>query len=221
MGGGPVISITIVTPWFGKPELADDYVAAVVPELRPNSPGRPGDEVLIVDNGNAPDLPFETLTPTRNLGFSGGSNLGLHHATTDAVLFLNNDIRLGRHGWLQRIRAELRPGVLVGPIDYRPHSEVDGTLYPYVVGWCCAGMTDDLQALGGFDTQLEEPAYYSDNILSLDARLAGMGLVHVQVPLEHLEGSTAKDSPDISAVAARNRELYVHRVRHAPAATPR
>jgi GT2 family glycosyltransferase len=210
-----VTSITIVTPWLGKHELAKDYVTAVVGELRDD------DMVLIIDNGGAPELPFHTLTPQRNLGFSGGSNLGLDMAPTDAVLFLNNDIRLGRHGWLQPIRAALRPGVLVGPVDYRSHSEVDGTLYPYVVGWCCAGMTDELRALGGFETKLEEPAYYSDNLLSLYARHAGMSLVEIRVALEHLEGTTAKDSPDISAVAARNRELYVKRVRHAPTATPR
>jgi GT2 family glycosyltransferase len=201
-------SITIVTPWHQHPELADGYTAAVLPELRDD------DTVLIVDNGGAPNLPFNTLGPQRNLGFGGGSNLGLNLAPTDAVLFLNNDVCLGAPGWLQPLRDALEPGVLAGPIDYRPHARVDGQPYPYVVGWCCAGWRDDLLALGGFDTRLEEPAYYSDNLLSFEARRAGITLVNVPVWLQHLEGTTARDNPEINKVAMRNRELYVNHVRH-------
>lgn len=201
-------SIAIVTPWLGHPELADDYIAAVLPELRDD------DEVLIVDNGDAPDLPFTTLTPAVNLGFAGGSNLGLGHADTDAVLFLNNDIALGQPGWLEQIRGNVEPGVLCGPVRYDSHADVDGAQFPYIDGWCCAGMRHDLLALGGFNTQLAEPAYYSDNILSLDARLAGMTLRDVRVGLRHKESVTSRpaSNPLVQQASQANRAVYVERI---------
>jgi glycosyltransferase involved in cell wall biosynthesis len=200
-------SITIVTPWYGHPELADDYVAAVVPELRP------GDDVIIVDNGDAPELPFRSLTPSRNLGFAAGSNLGLDHAETDAVLFLNNDISPGRRGWLAQIRAALAPDVLCGPLRVAPHADVNGMRFPYIDGWCLAGMRDDLNALGGFDSTLEEPAYYSDNLLCLAARLAGMTLRDVRVSLHHKTSVTSEPerNPQVQKASAYNRAVYVAR----------
>jgi GT2 family glycosyltransferase len=203
------VNLTIVTPWLAHPELADDYVDAVVPELQP------GDHVLIIDNGDAPDLPFKTLTPTRNLGFAKASNLGLHHATTDAILFLNNDIRLGARGWLNQLRDTLEPGVLAGPVRYDPHSNVDGTACPYVDGWCLAGTRADLAALGGFDERLTEPAYYSDNLLCLEARARGMTLRDVRVRLHHKESRTSRPAtnPQVQQASARNRALYLDRAR--------
>jgi GT2 family glycosyltransferase len=200
-------SITIVTPWYEHPELAEDYVAAVVPELRP------GDNVIIVDNGGAPELPFRSLTPSRNLGFAAGSNLGLDHAETDAVLFLNNDISPGRRGWLAQIRAALAPDVLCGPLRVAPHADVNGMRFPYIDGWCLAGMRDDLNALGGFDSTLEEPAYYSDNLLCLAARLAGMTLRDVRVSLHHKTSVTSEPerNPQVQKASAYNRAVYVAR----------
>jgi GT2 family glycosyltransferase len=201
-------AITIVTPWLGHPELADDYVAAVEPELGS------ADRVIVVDNGGTPDLPFETLDAQGNLGFSAGSNLGLEHATTDAVLFLNNDVSAAQPGWLDTIRRALAPGVLVGPLRDSAHANVDGHRLPYIDGWCLAGMRADLDVLGGFPL-IEEPAYYSDNLLCLEARAAGMTLRDVRVPLVHKESYTSKprENPGVHRVTLANRDVYVRRVR--------
>jgi GT2 family glycosyltransferase len=203
------VNIAIVTPWLGHHELAADYVAAVLPEFRG------GDEIIIVDNGDAPELPFYVHAPAENLGFAGGSNLGLDIATTDAVLFLNNDIALGRKGWLDEIRQALEPGVLVGPLRDGQHAAVDGQPMPYIDGWCLAGMRDDLLGLGGFDLGLQEPAYYSDNLLCLEARAAGMTLRDARVGLVHKLNVTAgsASAPDVQAASAANRDLYVQRAR--------
>jgi GT2 family glycosyltransferase len=203
-------SITIVTPWLEHPELVADYTDAVLPELLDH------DEVIVVDNGDAPGLPYaRTITAGGNLGYAKGSNLGLERATTDAVLFLNNDVRLGRRGWLDQIREAVRPGVLVGPLRDPDHAAVDGVRFPYIDGWCLAGMTDDLAALGGFDVNLEEPAYYSDNLLCLAAREAGMTLRHLNVGLHHKLSATAgpDGNPDAAPAAAHNRALYITRAR--------
>jgi GT2 family glycosyltransferase len=198
-------SIAIVTPWLNHLELADDYFEAVLPEMEE------GDESIIVDNGSDPPLPFATVSPGVNLGYVGGCNAGLRKAKADAVLFLNNDVLLGERGWLASIRRVLEPGVLVGPLRNHPQASVNGVSFPYIDGWCIAGMRSDLENLGGFDLGLEEPAYYSDNLLCLRARLAGMTLREVRPRLVHLENVTAGrwDDPKVQVASAANRERYL------------
>lgn len=202
-------SITIVTPWLAHPELAEDYTDAVLPELNDD------DTVIVVDNGDAPHIDGWVLAAGCNLGFAKGSNLGLSLAESDAVLFLNNDIQLVSRGWLNKIRDALEPGVLAGPIRDPEHATVDGLRFPYIDGWCLAGMTDDLRQLGGFDERLQEPAYYSDNLLCLAAREAGMRLRNVNVGLRHKLSATAgpDGNPESAPAAAHNRDLYLDRIR--------
>lgn len=202
-------SITVVTCWLAHHELAEDYVEAVAPELRP------GDDVIIVDNGGAPDLPFRKLRPTHNLGFAAGSNLGLEHATTDAIVFLNNDVALGRRGWLQVFRDALEPGVLVGKLRTDRHAWVDGMPMPYLDGWALGGMREDLLMLGGFDETLEEPAYFSDNLICLEARASGLTLREVTVGLHHKESATSRPSvnPEVRRVTLANQVRYQARAR--------
>ena len=203
------MTVAIVTPWLDHLELADDYFEAVLPEMKE------GDELLVVDNASEPPLLFGTIRSETNLGFVGGSNLGLTEASADAVLFLNNDVALGCRGWLEEIRQALEPGVLVGPMRYDAHADVDGTKLPYLDGWCLAGMREDLLALDGFDETLAEPAYYSDNLLCLEARATGMTLREVKVGLHHKESATSRPgvNPQVQIASAANRARYVARAR--------
>lgn len=201
------MNVTVVTPWVNHPEFWDDYWEAI-------QAGEP-DELIVVDNHSEPPLEFGTLRPQRNLGFSGGCNLGLRHAHTDVVVFLNNDIRLVRPTWLHEIKELVEPSVLVGPLRIDPHAWVDGKPFPYLDGWCLAGMREDLNTLGGFDESLEEPAYFSDNLLCLEARVAGMTLREAHVGLYHKGSRTSLpgENPEVHAVTARNREKYLARAR--------
>ncbi len=197
-------SISIVTPWLDHPELWDDYKAAI-------SVCSPRDEMIIVDNGSNPPALFATISLPVNRGFSGGSNRGLHAATGDAVLFLNNDIVAFDRGWLEAIRNAVEPGVLVGAnLRHQPHGDVDGHALPYLDGWCLAGMRDDLLDLGGFDETYQEPAYFSDNDLCLRARAGGMSLREVRVGLHHKTNVTAGGSkvPAVRQAFAVNRERF-------------
>ena len=120
------MNITIVTPWLNCHELIAAYEKAM-------SVLAEGDRLVIVDNASTPPIIVpsadETVRLKRNLGFAGASNRGLRRVTTDAVLFLNNDVLMTSATWLQQIRAALRPGVLVGA-DLRTdnHCRVDGFL---------------------------------------------------------------------------------------------
>ena len=201
-------SISIVTPWQDHLELEGDYFEAV-------GVRRGMDEVIVVDNNSAPPLPFGTIQVGTNLGFARGSNLGLQAASRDVVLFLNNDVRMLRSHWLEEIREAVADGVLAGPLRFDNHARVDEHSLPYVDGWCLAGMREDLLELGGFDEDLAEPAYYSDNLLCLEARAHGMTLRDVRVGLQHLENVTAGSQfePAVQAAATANRARYEARVR--------
>ena len=197
--------LTVVTPWHNHREFDRDYWAAISAAFSV--------DVIIIDNASTPALPNGWRLPT-NTGFSHACNIGLQLARTEAVLFLNNDIYHSGNSWDVPLRAALEPGVLVGAnLRTDPHSRVDGQPFPYLDGWCLAGMRDDLLELGGFDETLEEPSYYSDNLLCLEARAAGMSLREVKVELRHKLNGTAGYTDEIRQVTGRNYERFAGRAR--------
>ncbi len=203
-------SLTIVTPWLNCHELTSGFWDAV----------SDANEVLVVDQGSDPPLTTAAIRLETNVGYNRANNLGLRAATSDAVLFLNNDV-VKQGPWLDDVRKAVRPGVLVGA-ELNPglHAAVDGRPVPYLAGWCLAGMRIDFLALGGWDESFEEPAYFGDNDLNARAHAAGMRLVHVPCALTHLGNYTTR-RVDVSAVSARNRARYEQRVqtlRQVPAA---
>lgn len=206
----------IVTPWFEHIELAPDYIEALNMGPLPN-------EVIIADNGGAPqaqlagllgkcDLKFVDVGS--NLGFSGGSNAGLREATADVVVMLNNDVIAHNEGWLDALVQATEPGVLTGARLVNPeHAQVDGMSMPYLDGWCLAGMREDLLELGGFDESLQEPSYYSDNLLCLEARAAGFVLREVSTGLVHKGGQTSQVNGFVIPQTAHNKLIYEKRAR--------
>lgn len=199
-------TVAIVTPWYGNEQLWPGYWDAV-------RAGEP-DEVIVVDNASEPPLEFATLRVQENLGFCGGSNRGLEHATSDIVVMLNNDVELVRKTWLKDLVNLVEPGILAGPLRTDPHAWVDGQPVPYIDGWCLAATREDLEDLGGFDETLEEPGYYSDNLLCLEARAAGMSLRQANVGLRHLRGMTARQEQALTHHATlANRAKYEARAR--------
>ncbi len=191
-------TVAVVTPWLNRHDLIRDYEIAM-------DAGRP-DELVVVDNGSDPAIPLPGIRLEHNTGFSAASNVGLHATTADIVVMLNNDIVATRANWLKQIKDAVEPGVLAGPILY-----VDG--YPYIDGWCLAGMREDLIDLGGFDETLQEPAYFSDVLLSLEARAAGMTLRDMRPGLRHLANQTAGPAhqPNVMAASAANRAVFFDR----------
>lgn len=205
-------AITVVTPWLECPELAPAYWRAM-------SVLGEDDRVIVVDNGSkqhvvAPDDErFEVFPLERNIGFSKASNLGLLNVVTEAVAFLNNDVSMTSATWLEQIRQALQPGRLVGAhLRKDAHTAVDGVVRPYLDGWCLAGMTDEILALGGWSEQYREPAYWGDNDLCARATAAGMKLVQAPVGLRHLGNYTSRRMR-IEEVSAHNRALYEQTVR--------
>ncbi len=205
-------TVTVITPWHEHVEFADGYWDAL-------EAGAP-DEVIIVDNGSDPPLDWSGIRLAENLGFCAACNLGLLAAKSDAVVFLNNDVELQRVNWLHEIRAKLGPKRLVGEIRQEAHTWVGGRAYSYIDGWCVAAMRDDLVELGGWDETLEEPAYYSDNLLTLRAQQADWEIVNVGVGLRHLVSGTSRDDMHAATKAAwANRAVWEQAVREAQLTT--
>lgn len=206
-------SIAVVTAWRDHPELEADYFAAVEPELP--------DQLVIVDDGSDPALPFAALRLERPSGFSTANNAGLALVETDVTLFLNNDVAALRPGWLREVCDLVEPGVLVAPIRFDPHGAVDGVEYPYADGWCLAGLTDDIRAVDGWDEAYDEagPAYFSDNAFSFQARMRGMTLREARPGLLHKGGQTGgADRELFERALAANRLLFEQQVREAVSA---
>lgn len=199
------LSVTVVTPWLNHPDLAADYWQAI--DATAATP-------FVVDNCSDQPVPRAAVRMDENRGFSGASNVGLHAAETDAVLFLNNDIAMTDPNWLNQIVDALEPGVLVGAeLRYDDHADVDGHKMPYLDGWCLAGMTDDLLEIGGWDETFDEPSYFGDNDLCLRARAHGIGLREVKVGLRHKLNQTAGRNAFVQAVTLANRQRYIDRAR--------
>lgn len=202
--------MALVVPWRGNLHLAPDFFAAV-------EPANP-DQVVIVDDGSDPPLDFAALRLDEPSGFCTASNAGLALVETEYVVFANNDIAPLRQTWLDEIRAQVAPQVVLGPLRFDPHGAVDGQEYPYVDGWCCAMLTEDARALGGWDERYDVagPAYFSDNALSFQARINGFGLRELRPGIRHKGGQTGGvDRARFEAALAANGELFAAQVREA------
>lgn len=200
-------TIAIVTPWRDHLELADDYFRAVDAE--------PPDQLVIVDDGSVEPLTFAAIRiePT---GFCGANNAGLAVVETDHVLFLNNDVRALRRNWLQGIRDGVESGVILGPLRYDRHGDVDGVNYPYVDGWCAAMTVEDARrVLWDERYDANGPSYYSDNAFSFDARLAGMRLREITPGLLHLGGRTGGGGPQFQHAVTANKIIWEQHVTEA------
>lgn len=210
------MSVAIVTPWQNNLALAPAYFDAVEPEEP--------DQLVIVDDASAPPLDFAAVRLDEPKGFCGASNAGLEQVETDIVVFLNNDIVLACRGWLADLVDLVEPGVIVAPLRFDTEWQVrfagEDVAEPYADGWCLAMTTQDARRIGGWDEAYDEagPAYFSDNALSFQARMAGMRLRDIRSGLRHLGGRTGgQDAARFNAALAANGELYAAQVRKARA----
>lgn len=202
-------TLSIVTLWWNHLDLLPDYEKVIDASC--------ANEVIIIDNGSEPPFECDTFKVIRNAsnrGFSRACNQGLRAATSDVVLFLNNDIKPSSdRKWGEELLDKIGKGILVGAqMRSDAHTSVDDILIPYLDGWCLAGMKDDLLELGGWDESYLEPSYYGDNDLCLRATEKGFGLMQVNLPIYHMGNVTSKIF-DLSKVTATNYTKFAASVR--------
>ena len=80
-------------------------------------------ELIVVDNGSMADeadmlkhqFPnIKVIRSDRNLGFAGGNNLGIEHATADFLLFINNDTYVKDNSFIHLVERMKKESVLGG-----------------------------------------------------------------------------------------------------------
>ncbi len=149
-------------------------------------------------------------------GFCTANNAALSLVETEHVVFCNNAGRATRANWLDEVRDLIEPGVFVGPFRFDPHGAVDGVAYPYVDGWCLGMTTEDARRLGPWDEAYDKagPAYFSDNALTFQARVAGMTARDLRPGLFHKGGTTGgADRERFQRALAANAVLFADQVR--------
>lgn len=113
----PLVSVIILN--YNGEDYLDNCIASVLKNSYPNF------EILLVDNAST-DLSVKNamatfggegrlrlIQSTKNLGFSGGNNLGFTHAKGDYIVFLNNDTVVDPE-WLMHLVNALQTDESIG-----------------------------------------------------------------------------------------------------------
>lgn len=102
--------VSVISVDYKQPELTIQLLQSINRHTDPLTV-----EVILVDNGATVDNgsrlrevypPLIYIRSETNLGFAGGNNLGIQHATGDYLLFLNNDTEITA-GFVETLRDEL------------------------------------------------------------------------------------------------------------------
>ena len=201
-------------------------------------------ELIVVDNGSQdqtadvvrsfPDV--RLITNATNTGFAHAVNQGLHAATGEVLLLLNQDI-VAQPNWLEPIlhRLQQDPGIgIVGckllypdgsvqhaggylvepPCEGRHHrDDAAANTIDFVTGAAFAIRRACWQAVGDFDEDFY-PAYFEDVDYCLRAKQVGYGVVYEkQSVLTHHESQSRGDDFGHAVIfhSQRFRFVFKHR----------
>ncbi|WP_337098195.1 glycosyltransferase [Paenibacillus sp. YIM B09110] len=119
----PSVSIIVLT--YNQLDYTVQCISSIIEKT-----AYPNYELIIVDNNSMDDTPnylrklektynhVKVFLNNENLGFAGGNNVGLRHATGDYIILLNNDTLVTRGwitGFIKHFEANHKLGLL-GPV---------------------------------------------------------------------------------------------------------
>jgi GT2 family glycosyltransferase len=213
-------SVSVVTVGWNHSRLTQAFLESLERAL---PPGRAAQvEAIVVDNGSQDDTPEllerwraaatgprfkQVLRSDDNRGFAAGGNRGLCAARGVYVLLANNDVVFEADPFeacLSAVRAQ--PRALFGPRLVRragTWNRLHGRGVRYLEGHCLfasasvwreLGLWVDGHYRGSFDEAFH-PAFYEDVDLGLRARLQGVALRELKLPLRHLGSRTTRGTP--------------------------
>lgn len=210
-------TVYFITPWHGNTaRLIPDYTQATA-----------GGHVIAIDNATPLETasalqqqPWKVIVNDRNVGFSKANNQGWDFLLSragelsddDIVCFINSDVRAS--GLVDALLGNVQHGSLYGPALNM--QMVYGRWMPYLEGWCIAATVSTWYAINFYYPWPEtyDAAYWEDNSVSLSALRAGINLVHMQLPVQHIGGQSGGVSQMAESYEA-NRARYVDDVRDA------
>jgi len=183
--------VSIIIPTFDNPDYLNPCVQSILTHRV--TPGLA--HIFIVNNGHpksiaaiwreAPEI--TVLDAGKNLGWEGGLKLGLEHATTPFVVFMNDDtyIPVSSSDWLPALLQKFAdPNVAaVGPssncVMGPQNAFIPSTTYTlgvnFLIGFCMMVRRSALDAVGSVDDSM--PNHGDDLDLSIRFRKAGHKLI--------------------------------------------
>lgn len=240
----PLVSV-IVLAWNGQTYLEPCLTALLAQDYTPC-------QVIVVDNGSqdrsveiaqrfAPRL--ELVRNRTNLGFAGGVNVGIRHATGEIIVLLNQDTEV-QPGWLHALVDAFAQDSTVGIVGSKalyPNGRVQhagGYIRPgdafafhvgrneeddgqagvpgdveYVTGTSFALHRRVLEAIGGLDEGFY-PAYYEEIDYCYRARRAGFRIVYQPKSLLVHHESTSLPAESYALISAFHRNRVRFVLRH-------
>jgi GT2 family glycosyltransferase len=228
-----VVETTITIPVWDS-EFQSQFTRTIVNQILTLTPG--SFQLIVVDNASPyegtrqfllqaqeTDLNMRVICNDKNKGYGRALNQGISLGMDEGSRYfvnLNNDIVLQGTDWLEKIIEPLRENEkrLVGArmIDFNDWTRFDGTVEPYLEGWCLAFSRRLVEELGVFDDNIF--LWFEDVELSIRARRAGYEVMQCPAfewdnrygaplagPLIHMYGMTGfrkgLDFPNISATS--------------------
>lgn len=244
MSPEPLPRVSIVIPTCAGAATLEAAVRCVLESDYPDF------EVIVVNNGaDAPTqaaigrLPsaVRVVRSEKNLGFSGGNNLGVRESTGSIVALLNDDTEV-RPDWLRKLTEALietpgaglaaslilepdgktlqhtgsqpLPNLLNAHLDKgKPLEEAPRRIVEreYIMGAAVAIRKDLFAALGGLP-ECYFPGYYEDFELCHRVRAAGLKIiVEPSARLIHREKQSTRSEQDYLRFYHRHRWLFILR----------
>lgn len=216
------MDVTIIVPQYNQPELTIACVRSLT-GVHPLCP-----RLIVVDDGSADgaadwvarELPEIDVVGQTRRGVTAAWNHGARLATTELLVFLNNDVET--HGpWVERLTAPLLdPDIaMTGAAD-----RVESTLETVpsngpvprrlLEGWCFALRCSELIELGGFDESLR--LYFSDTDLQIRMwqRRGGRDsslYVARGLPIRHAGHRTTRTLDERRSIWLRDRQRFLEK----------
>jgi GT2 family glycosyltransferase len=212
--------VSVVTTGWNHSYLLKDFIRSFERVVSRESASRA--EMIVVNNASVDDTASfldawqdsargarfkRVIHADFNLGFAGGNNLALMAARGEHILLLNNDVVFEADPIAYCFRHYARtPRAILGRKLVRRAgrwNRLNGHTVRYLEGWCLfasaaicreIGFWKEGAYLGLFDETFS-PAFFEDVDLSLRARLRGIALRQVRVPVRHLGSRTTRMTP--------------------------
>jgi GT2 family glycosyltransferase len=148
-----------------------------------------------------------------NRGFGPSSNRGASLATSDVLIFMNNDIEIKGPfipPTIKRLMEVPESLITVDLIDWDGGwNQFGDQIIPYAGGWYLGIWRGVWDRLGGFDERFV-PCDYEDVDLSYRATQAEIQLISLNLPLMHIGGVSANQHRR-EEITHRNRRLFMEK----------
>lgn len=192
-------------------------------------------EIIIIDNGSSDGTQtniqkyldsysnIKYIRNEYNIFHSKACNQGYAVASSDNIIFLNNDIRVkGNHcDWTDMVISAItaNPNSLIGPVGGAIDPKTCNFLYEtrtdivnYISGWCLFGKKNTFDKLKINDYigpwSNDFPFYYNDTDMGFRAKQIGINLVLYDLPIVHL-GKASSNQLNINKLYNEGKQTFI------------